>query len=70
MLGAVLKIIHCSGMHYCKPREVRENLPQEAQVARFQGSTSLYAGEVQVEGLGNLVGESQDQPQNWKRKRK
>ena len=22
------------GMHYCKPREVRENLPQEAQVAR------------------------------------
>ena len=21
-------------MHYCKPKEVRENLPQEAQVAR------------------------------------
>eukprot|EP00434_Breviolum_minutum_P025377 symbB.v1.2.022420.t2/scaffold1989.1/size93477/8 len=30
-----------AGMHYCKPREVRENLPQEAQVARVSLMTAI-----------------------------
>ncbi|CAL1153758.1 unnamed protein product [Cladocopium goreaui] len=30
-----------AGMHYCKPREVRENLPQEAQVARVSLMTAV-----------------------------
>eukprot|EP00438_Fugacium_kawagutii_P016898 Skav219049 [mRNA] locus=scaffold2272:137923:139016:+ [translate_table: standard] len=27
-------------MHYCKPREVRESLPQEAQIARCLGNSA------------------------------
>jgi len=30
-----------AGMHYCKPKEVRENLPQEAQVARVSLMTAI-----------------------------